>query len=77
MEQPMQLALNGLMLSSSISEALIVHRGPLHNFLLLARSIENGDWDETDRLAAIFGVTKDQISEAYIKSVKWCDNILS
>ena len=77
MEQPMHIALNGLKLSPGINEALILNKGKYHNFLLLVISIENGNWDETDRLSLVLGVTTPQISEAYLKSVKWCDEILT
>jgi len=76
MEKPMELALNGMLLSPAITDALIFHKGMMNNFLMLAISIEKGDWDETDRLCLQFGITKEQISDAYIKAVQWCDSML-
>ena len=76
MERPMQIALSGLMLAPAIVDALVLRKGRLYDFLRLAISIENGEWEETDQLGEFFEVSTRQISEAYIRSVKWCDELI-
>jgi len=75
MEQPMQVALSDIHIPAEISEALINRKGRLYDYLRLIISIEDGNWDETDRLAEVLGISRQQISDYYLAAIKLCEEL--
>ena len=74
-EVPMRSALDGMLLSEEVREALLYESGSLHLLLELVISLERSDWDTTDKLALELNVGAGQISEVYLDAVKWCHDL--
>ena len=74
-EVPMRSALDGMLLSEEVREALLSDSGPLHDLLELVVSLERSDWDTTDKLVQTMDISEGQISEVYLDAVKWCHEL--
>ena len=72
MEVEMSLALDGMLLSDEVRDALIYNSGPLFDLLELVISLERSNWDKTDELAQPLKISAGEISEIYLDAVKWC-----
>ncbi|MCL2496211.1 MAG: HDOD domain-containing protein, partial [Clostridiales bacterium] len=75
MEQPMHTALNNMPLASEVLKTLVEHEGPLFDLLRLVISLEQGAWDEADKLSSLFSLSSKQVANEYLEAVKWCNEI--
>lgn len=74
-DQPVESALSNLALAPEVVQALTMQKGKLYDLLLLVISLEMGEWAETDRLATAFNLSTRQVSDSYLKAVKWCNEM--
>ncbi|GHV35640.1 hypothetical protein FACS18949_14000 [Clostridia bacterium] len=75
MEQPMEKALGSMSLDDGITDALIRHKGTMFGLLLMIISIEQGKWDELDKLCNAYGLDSNRVSDEYLKAVQICDEM--
>lgn len=72
MDQPLPEILGALPLSPEITEALINRAGPYAAILNSVIAYEQGKWDRLE----CSNMSKDTITEAYLRSLEWADTIM-
>ena len=73
MDEPMQMVLSRIALSSAIRDALLGKRGPMSNGLSLIKAYEAGVWNETFDLASRLDINLDDLPRTYWNAVTWAD----
>lgn len=63
--------------SDEIRESLLGKDGPYSELLEFFKSYEYGNWEEIKRFAEKNGLSGDTINDAYINSVKWCNDLIN
>ena len=69
--QPMEKALDQLDLPTEIHEALARQEGPYGPLLALTLACEQGDTEKVERLAAPFGLDREQANALYLNAQAW------
>jgi len=75
MDMPMASALEGMHLSQEVRDALIDHTGVLFDLLELVMSLEHSNWQRADELTSKLRIERRMVSEEYLDSVKWCNQL--
>lgn len=71
LDQPMEEALEGIMISDSIKQALIEQTGDIRPILDLIVEYEKGNWEQVKAQALLIGADKDEIMKAYLEAVEF------
>ena len=77
MSRPIKEILQEITVEEDIRDALIGEPGKLHSLLELIVAIEQGNWDRVTTLAEALGIPEKPLSQAYMDSVKWAQEIYS
>lgn len=72
---PINVIVNDLCMVDEIKDGLLEERTPLNSILKLVICYEKGQWDEVIYYADKIEIDPKEISKAYLKSLKWADNI--
>lgn len=72
LDQPMEIALDGITVTEDIREALIYNKGELHPLLDLVYAYERGDWDNVKTIAFEIEVEEDMVFNSYLMALKSC-----
>ena len=56
--------------------SLLTDDGPYSELLQFFRNYEYANWDEITKFSRKYGISGDTINEAYINSVKWCNDLI-
>ncbi len=68
---PMDEALQKVMVSKDITEALVHHKGPFADILDFIIKYEAADWQEVCRLMIVKNIDVNTVYDAYTESVRW------
>lgn len=71
LDKPMSEALEMVVVSKEIREALIDQKGNFAPVLDFVKQYENANWQEVSRQMLLMNIEMDKISDAYISSLKW------
>ena len=72
---PINIIVNDLCMADEIKDGLLEERTPLNSILKLVICYEKGQWDDVIYYADKIEIDPNEISKAYLKSLKWADNI--
>ncbi|WP_160684186.1 EAL domain-containing protein [Clostridium sp. C2-6-12] len=72
---PINVIVNDLCMVDEIKDGLLEEKTPLNSILKLAICYEKGQWDEVIYYADKIKIDPNEISKAYLKSLKWADNV--
>ena len=72
----MEVVVKDLYISDEVKDGLIDQGNTLNNILKLAINYEKGKWDNTMVYARKIEVDINKISEKYLESLEWADNII-
>lgn len=72
---PIKVIINDLCMVDEIKDGLLEEKNPLNSILKLVICYEKGLWDEVIYYADKIKIDPNEISEVYLKSLKWADNI--
>ena len=76
LDQTMQEALDGVLVSDEIREALVNHDGPLKSIYDIVRCYENGDWNRIETIAKEIHLDPERMFFLYIEAIKWANEVL-
>ncbi len=62
--------------ADEIRDSLLGDEGPYSELLQFYRDYEYANWDEITRFSRKYGIRCETINEAYISSVKWCNDLI-
>lgn len=68
--------INELSMADKIRDSLLGDNGPYSELLVFYKNYENANWDEVARFSAKYGMSCASINYAYVKSVKWCNDLI-
>lgn len=71
LEKPMEEALNMVLVSSDVREALVKGKGPLSPVLEFITYYERADWQEVSRQMILLNMDMDTVESAYMDAMKW------
>lgn len=77
LEKPMEEALEMVMVSKDIKEALIHGAGKFAPVLNMMRQYENANWQEVSRLLLIANMDVVPVNNAYMDSLRWYRDLMS
>jgi len=75
LDLPMKNALEGILLSENIREALINKTGELRPILDIVVAYEKGEWDEVEKLSETLEIGEGRLESYYIEALKYCKEI--
>ncbi len=75
LDQPMDEALDGMMLPQDVYDALVYKKGALKPICDLVLAYEHGNWTEVSRIAAEIELDTEGISDGYIEATQWAFEI--
>jgi EAL and modified HD-GYP domain-containing signal transduction protein len=78
-DRPLDQALAEVKLAPALTDVLLgvgPLSAPLASVYKLARSYESGDWDSVQEFAAQLDVPVSTISDAYVDSTRWANDLL-
>jgi EAL and modified HD-GYP domain-containing signal transduction protein len=76
LDQPMELALEGVSISNDVKDALIFKKGALIPISNIITAYENGHWNEIPQLADAIHIKQEKLYELYLQSIEWTNNII-
>ena len=62
--------------ADEIRDSLLKEDGPYSDLLHFFHDYEYANWDEITRFSRANGISCEEINEAYINSVKWCNDLI-
>ena len=68
--------LSELSMADKIRDSLLRDDGPYSELLVFFKNYEHANWDEVTRFAEKYGISCASINYAYVKSVKWCNDLI-
>ena len=68
--------LNEISVADKIRESLMGDNGPYSELLVFYRNYEHANWEEVTRFSEKYGISCASINYAYVKSVKWCNDLI-
>ncbi|MBP8640775.1 MAG: diguanylate cyclase [Oscillospiraceae bacterium] len=68
--------LNELSMADRIRDSLLCDDGPYSELLVFFKNYEHANWDEVTRFSEKYGISCASINYAYVKSVKWCNDLI-
>lgn len=74
---PMEEALDGLLLSEDVKEALISCSGQLAPIFELVCAYESADWKKVNNMSCKIGLNDDLIMDGYLESLRWASEIMN
>lgn len=77
LDMPMSEVLKEIAIGAAIRNALLGESNGLRGILDLVMNYERGNWSEISRAAADLGIADDVITECYLESVDWAQQVLS
>ncbi|TCL57214.1 EAL and modified HD-GYP domain-containing signal transduction protein [Kineothrix alysoides] len=77
LDQPMEEALKGMLISNDIFNALVHGKGKLKPFCRLMLSYEQGDWTAVQKYAQIIEIDTEILYKGYLESIQWSSKILT
>ncbi|MBN2898883.1 MAG: EAL domain-containing protein [Clostridia bacterium] len=75
LEQPMDKALEGMMLPDSVYDALVFKKGPFVPICRLISAYEHGDWPEVTLWAKEIHMNPYLLSGGYLQAVQWANSL--
>lgn len=76
LDQPIQKALEGIVIPEDIYFALVYGEGNFRPILRLVLAYEAGDWSDVDMLSKIVKIPTDTLYKGYIESIEWTSSLL-
>lgn len=76
LDQPMDEALGGIMISDSIKQALINKTGDIRPILDLIEEYEKGNWEGVKSQAILIETNENEIMKAYLQAVEFTKDIM-
>lgn len=77
LDMPMSEVLKEIAIGAEIRNALLGKSNGLRKILELVMNYERGNWDEISREARSLGIADEAITERYLESVDWAQQVLS
>lgn len=77
LEKPMEEALQMVMVSKDIREALLYKKGKLAPALEFMSQYETANWAEVSRLMIVQDIDMDVVANAYLDSLKWYRDLMA
>lgn len=77
LDQPMEKALEGMLISGDVFDALVYGKGSLKPFCSLMLSYEQGDWAQVHQYAEAIRLNTGLLYEGYWESVQWAYKVLT
>ena len=77
LEKPMEEALEMVLVSKDIREALLVKKGKLAPALEFMSQYESANWAEVSRLMIVKDIDMDVVANAYLDSLKWYGDLMA
>ena len=77
LEKPMKEALEMVKVSGEIRDALLEHKGKLAPVLDFVLKYEVADWSEVSRQMIVQDIEMDEVSNAYLDSLKWYRDLMT
>lgn len=75
LDLPMREALDGILLSQDIREALTYNSGDLNPMLDLVFAYEKGNWNKVKILTDELGIGEEEVYKEYLDALKYCKTI--
>lgn len=75
LDLPMKNALEGILLSEEIKEALIEEKGDLRPILDLVKAYEKGQWDLVDKLSKDLEINTNEVEGFYLEALNYSKEI--
>ena len=75
LEKSKEELLEEIPVADEIRESLLTKEGPYSSLIAFFKDYEYANWDEVSRFAETNGLSCEDINDAYIKSVKWCNDL--
>ena len=63
-------------MADEIRDSLLTDEGPYSELLRFFRNYEYSNWEEITKFSRKNGISGEVINEAYINSVKWCNDLI-
>lgn len=76
LDQPMELALEGVSISNDVKDALVLKKGALIPISNIVYAYENGHWNEIPPLADSIHIKQEKLYELYLQSIEWTNRII-
>ena len=76
LDQTKEEMLDELSMADRIRESLLGDDGPYSELLVFYKNYEHAKWDEVARFSEKHGISCASINYAYVKSVKWCNDLI-
>lgn len=77
LDQPMEKALEGMLISKDVFNALVHRKGNLEPFCRLILSYEQGDWPAVHKYAEVIRIDTKILYKGYLESIEWSSKILT
>lgn len=77
LDMPMSEVLKEITIGEDIRKALLGKSSALCQILDLVLNYERANWNEISRAAAALGIADEVITERYLESVDWAQQVLS
>ncbi len=77
LDQPMEKALEGMLISKDVFNALVHRKGDLEPFCRLILSYEQGDWPAVHKYAEVIMIDTKILYKGYLESIEWSSKILT
>jgi len=77
LDQPMEIALADVAVSNDVKEVLIYKKGELLPVYNIINTYESGLWDDTFKFADAIQVKQEKLSELYMESIAWTNQIVA
>ncbi|SHI52800.1 EAL and modified HD-GYP domain-containing signal transduction protein [Clostridium amylolyticum] len=76
LDKPMSEALEGMLLSENVFNALVHREGDFKPICKLIFAYERGDWAEVQKFADIIEIDTALLSKGYLESIQWAAEVL-
>ncbi len=77
LDETMEEALDDVILTGDIKEALIHKTGRLSDPMQLVMAYENGQWDEANAYCEKIGMDQEKLSQGYLDAIRWTEETLA
>ncbi len=76
LDKTKEALLEEIPVADKIRESLLGNDGPYSELLEFFKDYEYSNWEGITRFSVKYGISCDSINDAYIKSVKWCNDLI-
>lgn len=77
LDEPMESALEGVLISDDVRDALIYHEGALMPICQIVHAYENGLWSEIPECAKNIHIEQSSLSKFYLEAIGWSNSVLA